>query len=379
MNKIKTLRREKCLIDNKSKIKNLYKFKNFPLFIGCTDSPKKKDKFIDMEWGVSKYGLVQLKKLIDPNELYKKYHSEAIGKVWNTHNKEFCKFIKIYSGSKVLEVGSGSCQIAEEIVKSKKIKNWINIEPAIIKKKIKNKKIKLISNFIENVNSKNYQYQDTFVHSHTLEHFYDPLNILKKVLNKSSISKIIFSVPNLAEYIKRKYSNSLNFEHTFLLSEELTSFFLKEFNFVIKKKKYFLKHSIFYYAEKSSKIIKKKKKPNLRKHQINFSKMIDYFKKEVKKINKIITNSNLPSFIFGAHVFTQFLINFGLKETLLENVLDNSDQKYNKRLYGTNLIVKKPNLLKTIGKANVIVKVAEYQTEVERQLKQLNNKIRIIR
>ena len=107
--------------------------------------------------------------------------------------------------------------------------------------------------------------------------------------------------------------------------------------------------------------------------------MVNYYKKEVKKINKIITNSNSPSFIFGAHVFTQFLINFGLKEKLLKNVLDNSDQKYNKRLYGTNLIVKKPNLLKTISQANVIVKVGEYQTEVERQLKQLNNKIRIIR
>ena len=378
MNKTKTLKREQCLIDHKSKIKNFYKFKNFPLFIGCTDTSIKKDKFVNMEWGVSNYGLVQLKKLIDPKELYKKYHSEAIGKVWDRHNIEFCKFIKKYSGSKILEVGSGSCQIAKELVKSKKIKNWINIEPGISKNKIKNKKIKLISNFIENVNSKNYKYQDTFVHSHTLEHFYDPINVLKKVINESNINKMIFSVPNLAEYVKRKYSNSLNFEHTFLLSEELTSFFLKEFNFVVKKKKYFLNHSIFYYAEKSSKIIKKKK-PNLKKHKINFSKMVNYYKKEIKKINKIITNSNSPSFIFGAHVFTQFLINFGLKEKLLKNVLDNSDQKYNKRLYGTNLIVKKPNLLKTISQANVIVKVGEYQTEVERQLKQLNNKIRIIR
>ena len=76
-----------------------------------------------MDWGVSNYGLVQLKKLIDPKELYKKYHSEAIGKVWDRHNIEFCKFIKKYSGSKILEVGSGSCQIAKELVKSKKIKN----------------------------------------------------------------------------------------------------------------------------------------------------------------------------------------------------------------------------------------------------------------
>ena len=96
---------------------------------------------------------------------------QAIGKIWDRHNIEFCKFIKKYSGSKILEVGSGSCQIAKELVKSKKIKNWINIEPGISKNKIKNKKIKLISNFIENVNSKSYKYQDTFVHSHTLEHF----------------------------------------------------------------------------------------------------------------------------------------------------------------------------------------------------------------
>ena len=374
----KTLKRKLCLIDNKSILKNIYTIKNFPIFNGAADKKKNLDQFNDMKFGVSKYGLVQLTTLIDPKKLYKTYHSESIGKIWLNHNLEFSKFVNKFIGHRILEIGSGNFKLAKLLIKKQTIKSWLCVEPSNNKIKIKSNKFKLVSNFIEKIDQKHFRDSDTLVHSHTLEHLYDPISTLKKILENSKINKIIFSVPNISSYVKKNYSNALNFEHTYYLSEELTNFILKELNFIIKKKTYFKNHSIFYYAKRTEKNFKNIK-PNLSKHKFRFLKMIKFYEKKVKEINQQLDKKNSNNFIFGAHVFTQFLIKLGLNEEKIINVLDNSNYKKNKRLYGTNLIIKKPNILKKIKNANVIVRTGEYQKEIENQLKKYNDRIKIIK
>ena len=38
---------------------------------------------------------------------------------------------------------------------------------------------------------------------------------------------MVFSVPNIKSMLKNKYTNALNFEHTFYLNEQVIEFFLK--------------------------------------------------------------------------------------------------------------------------------------------------------
>ena len=59
--------------------------------------------------------------------------------------------------------------------------------------------------------------------------------------------------------------------------------------------------------------------------------MIKHYEKKVKEINNKLDKKNSNNYIFGAHVFTQFLIKSGLNEKKIINVLDNSYQKYNIR------------------------------------------------
>jgi len=72
-----------------------------------------------------------------------------------------------------------------------------------------------------------------------------------------------------------------------------------------------------------------------------FEEFIQYHTELVDMINKQIESSSSPIFLFGGHIFSQFLIGFGLNVENIINILDNSDIKHNKRLYGTNLIVKR--------------------------------------
>jgi len=373
--------RKHCILSKKDRLKSFYKLKKFPIFIGCTNKEKKNDIFCDMDWGIgTKSGLIQLRKLINLNLIYTRYHSEAVGETWRQHHKRLSKFITNNSTSNIVEMGGGAGQLASICVKSKKINKWYNVELAKIKKLKLSKKILFIN---ESITSKKclkfFKKNTTFVHSHVLEHLYSPLNLLKKISNKTDLDKMIFSIPNLRMYLKKKYSNVINFEHTYFLTEEILNIFLKEMNFLIKKKEYFKDHSIFIFAQRSKKIKKNETTDlNLKKYQKMYIKMFTYYKKEVVKINRQLNHNN-SNFIFGAHIFTQFLIYLGLDTNKITYILDNSLQKKNLRLYGSDLIVKNPEILKEFKSPLVIAKVGQYQKEVENQLRTINSKVKIIK
>jgi hypothetical protein len=372
--------RKYCILSNKDKLKPFYKLKKFPIFIGCTDKEEKNDIFCDMDWGVgTKSGLIQLRKLINPNLIYSRYHSEAVGETWREHHERLSKFILNNCTSSIVEMGGGACQLANICVESKKINKWHNVELAKINKLKLNKKIFFTN---ESITSKRclkfFKKNTTFVHSHVLEHLYSPLNLLLEITKKTDLENMIFSIPNLRMYLKNKYSNVINFEHTYLLTEEILSSFLKEINFVIKKKEYFKEHSIFIFAKKQKKIKKKIVNLNLKKYQKMYLSMIKYYKNEIVKINFKLKKNN-SNFIFGGHIFTQFLLYLGLDRSKILNIIDNSLQKKNLRLYGSNLTVNDPQILRNFEKPTVIVKVGQYQHEVEKQLKAINPKVRIIR
>ena len=55
---------------------------------------------------------------------------------------------------------------------------------------------------------------------HVLEHVFYPKKFLKEISNSlKENQKMIFSIPNLQEMIKKKYTNAINFEHTLYLDE----------------------------------------------------------------------------------------------------------------------------------------------------------------
>lgn len=373
--------RKNCVLSKKDKLLKFVSLKSFPVFIGCTNQNKNKDLFFDMDWSIGKSsGLIQLKNLIDQKLIYSDYHSEAVGEVWANHHKEFSKFVINYCDENIIEMGGGANNLANLCVKNKKIKNWYNFELAKVKRdQIKfNKKVKYINKSINDISVKNFIHKNTsFVHSHVLEHLYSPLETLKSILKFEQIDKMIFSIPNLKMYLKKRYSNVINFEHTYLITEEVLKKMLNLVNFRIKKKKYYREHSIFIYAQKGTDK-KKNKIQSLKKYQVMYKNMITFYKQKTLKMNKIFLNKNKNNhFLFGAHVFSQFLLNMGLKENKFKYVLDNSKNKHNKRLYGSNLYVQNPEIIKKIKKPIVLANVGQYQFEIERQLRRINKNVKI--
>ena len=96
------------------------------------------------------------------------------------------------------------------------------------------------------------------------------------------------------------------------------------------------------------------------------------------KLNKKIDNFDGDLYLFGGTGFSIYLIMFGLQTDKIVYILDNDPEKENKKVYGTNFIVKNPKIIKDKSNVAVIVKAASYQQEIEKQLYTLNKNILIL-
>jgi hypothetical protein len=147
---------------------------------------------------------------------------------------------------------------------------------------------------------------------------------------------------------------------------------LNKYNFELIEKQYFRKdHSIFYCARKTNEVSINLPEELYEKNKFTFQKYISSHLDDVNKINEVTSKTDLPVYLFGAHVFSQYLISFGLDTSKVICLLDNDAKKENKRLYGTSLISKSPKILKDIPEAIVILRAGVYNDEVKSDI--LNN------
>jgi predicted small secreted protein len=135
-------------------------------------------------------------------------------------------------------------------------------------------------------------------------------------------------------------------------------------------------HSVFFCAKKVRDSIEEVDIPKefYSKNKKIFEEYITYHKGLVKELNKLEGNV----YLFGAHIFSQYLLQFGLDDNKIVNILDNDPNKQGKRLYGTNLIVKSPEVLKDEKEGTVILKAGIYNSEIEEQIIKINSNIKFI-
>ena len=78
--------------------------------------------------------------------------------------------------------------------------------------------------------------------------------------------------------------------------------------------------------------------------------------------------SHKSIYLFGAHIFSQYLKVFGLNTSKINSILDNSKEKEGYRLYGTSLFVENPRVLKNCETPVVILRAGPYNAEIKKQI-----------
>ena len=383
MQSIPYIDRDRCVISKKNDLESRHSLNNFPIFIGCTNEPASEDLFANMNFSISKSsGVIQLKNLLPLERVYQGYHSEAIGGVWSDHHNAFVDFLisNIKVGG-IIEMGGSSGVMAEKALAINPDLSWTIVEPNLKPSYVPStKNIKLIDSLIENAVNDHHDFSN-FIHSHVLEHLYNPLDVLEVVSQKQKDGdRSIFSIPDLYYYLDNNFVNTLNFEHTFFLTEEISDYLIQLHGYSLIEKIKFKNHSIFYCIEKNSKISKPELSSNLYyQYKEMYLNMVDFYNNDLANIQNEIEQHAGEVYLFGAHVFSQYLLNIGLDELLISGILDNSKEKEGKRLYGSNLTVFNPTIIQGTNNYLIIVKAGAYQDEVELQLKSLNPNIKIVR
>lgn len=369
--------RNEDVIYQKNDLQHLYTIKNFPVFMGCVTETSDNDIFTDMIFFISETsGIIQITPILSLEHVYLHNHgSGKVGKLWKEHHLEFAKFISKFNPISILEIGGGSGNLSTSYHSMYKIIEWTIIEPNAIE--IENPNVKVISEFFDENTVIDFEF-DSIVHSHVFEHVFYPnefLSLLKTYL--LSEKKMFFSVPNLKEMLTRVYTNFMNFEHTVFLSEDYIDFLLKKHNFETLEKVFFKEdHSIFYAVKSKSCDDIFYELPALPagifdKNKEMFLNYINTLHKNVSNINNSIKNKK-EVYLFGGHVFSQYLITLGLDVSNIKYILDNDEDKHGKRLYGTGLIVNSPKILSVVKDPIVILCSSTYKDEIRNDIININ-------
>ncbi len=373
------IQRNEDVISKKGDLELLYSINNFPIFQHCVDTSFDEDLLADMNYFISKEtGVIQLNPLIPLEILYNRKFN-AVGNLWKEHHKSFASFLSKYKFLSLLEIGGSTGSLAFEFMQNNPNIDWTILEPNPNIEK--NTNIKIIKKIFDKDINFDCHY-DTIVHSHTLEHSYDPFDFLKNVNNNLKTNFFhFFSVPRMQVWFENFYTSFLDFEHNIYLTENIIDYLLEKSGFaIIEKQFYGPDHSIFYATKKIT-------NSNLNcfltnNYNLHKKLFFDYFSKyklAIEKINNKINTSSKKKYLFGGHFNSQFLIYLGLNVDNIISIIDNDIKKHKKRLYGTNLFADSPEILSQINDPLVIIWNAPYTNEIIKSILDINPKTEIIK
>jgi len=375
------MERSQCAICEFPEFKEILSLEQFPVYMGTTSKHQIDDIYKDQLWiECNQCGCLQLKGLSPLSLVYQNNHHEApIGKLWENHHLAFADFIrsKTVNNHLFLEFGGAHGYLAENLLKDNEDAQYYMIEPSPTRIP---KRVMMIQGFVEN-NLDLISKQEVIIHSHVLEHLYEPRKTFLSIAQAMSKgSKMFISIPNIPKLIELRGTNSLNFEHTYLLTKSIVEYFAKSSGLKVLEIKEYEQHSIFFCLEKIHSLNLAPNSSTLALHPYSdkFKKMWLDLRSFVEELNEDLKISKGSNFLFGAHIFSQGLLGMGLDQKSIRGILDNSSHKQGSRLYGTNLKVFSPNLLQGIALPTVILVSSHYQDEIRKQILEINPSTRIL-
>jgi len=362
---MKLIERQRCAVAGTADLEHLYTFSRFPVFMGCMDQPEADDLKADMSWWISRSGgVIQLKRLIPLDVLYPESHGAgAVGALWEKHHQAFAQFVHGVAPSAVLELGGAHGILARNYRAFASIP-WTILEPNPLP--VDGCDARFIKGFFDD----SFVFDEPFdavVHSHVFEHIYEPARFVQQLAGFMQPGKhLVFTLPNMQVMLERKYTNCINFEHTVFLTEPYIEFLLAEHGFRVVRKQYFMDdHSIFYDAVRDPAVLAGSLPGGLyEKNRKLYLDYVDYHVKLVEELNRKIGAAARKVYLFGAHVFAQYLIEFGLDTRRITCLLDNDPKKHGRRLYGTGLKVSSPKILREVDQPIVVLKAGVYNDEI---------------
>lgn len=350
-------------------------FGSMPVYMGCVMSESHEDKFHRMQWGINSDGLLAIVAPPPLDLVYLDQHFEpSASGLWMQHHDAFANFLLDgLREDRILEIGGGSGLLAEiTLEKSGEKLEWTILEPFLPENRPLG--IAWIKGwFPGDIPEKT---GSVLVATHVLEHATNPRAFIEdcaKYLDYGDTLAI--SWPNMRQMAQRGDLNMLNFEHLHFLPQDVVESMLTEAGFEVQEVVDFMGHSIFLKAQKKERPGEHQGGPSEAQSAELESLVHDYtdsLDRLVASMNELIDGWEGEIWLFGAHIFSQYLIARGLNVGRITGLLDNAIHKQGQRLYGTELAVHSPETLRGKQRQLLLVAAALYEAEILGQLRELN-------
>lgn len=296
----------------------------------------------------------QNKYLGDLSIVYGKNHLDSYGTVKTNKHRLFAEFItKNNDIQGIIEIGGCSNALADIVMELCNTKYCI-IEPDYTGDTVN---IEIIPDFVENVDLCSIN-ANTIIMSDIFEHFYQPIDILKKLQSSSNIKYLYLNHPDFDTYVKNHIELSLNVEHTFLIEHEFLFKLFKKYGFSLTRKYNYVNYSLFleFCKDETCETIDIVRNTYLTSHMFKY---INNTKTIAEKLNTYIhINGNKSYYIWPAAIHSIQLFTYGLNHTHFSGILDNSPNKIGKYLTTYGLKCTSFNELLQTSDSNTVIFVA---------------------
>jgi hypothetical protein len=372
---IELIKRSSCCVCELGTLVPHKTIPNFPIYMGISKSDSTSDICVDQEWVTcDSCGTLQLFKLIPFDLLYStNHHHEVVGPTWLRHHIKFADFIRVEPNDKVVEIGSAHDFLAGILLDENPNLDFLSIEPDSTNP---DTRISHIKGYAEDHISVIAE-RRVIIHSHVLEHVYQPRKFMESLADAMTESSVMYiSFPNIEELLIHKGTNALNFEHSYFLTPQVFGIIIESVGLRIVRQERFEGHSYFFELQKFNvkQVDKVRDFQETRLFDDLWSELEDFVKKTLEKMG----SKEIPTYLFGSHVFSQALFTQGLHQTKLSGVLDNAQSKQGSRLYGTTLTTFSPEVVRNLNPVQVILRASHYQDEIRLQLQDINPNVEII-
>jgi hypothetical protein len=360
--------RRSCAVCGASGLDPLLEIAGVPVHMGCTDQPAEADTSYDQRWATcARCGSVQLAALAPVELVYQTQHNGAVGGVWARHHAALADFVAARAPQTVVEIGGASGALARAYAAGHDVASWTVVEPNPTF--TPQPPIHLITAYVEEVDDVVAE-ADAVVHSHLIEHLYEPRAFLRGIRRQArSDAPMLLSAPDLASLLAQSGANALNFEHTYFFDIELLVWMLRDAGYTVAEPQRFEHHSYFVDARPDAVPGAAGPPPDAHDGARAFARFVETARADAQELIARAAAFDGLVYLFGAHVFSQFLVGCGFPVARAAAVLDNDPAKHGLRLYGTPLAVAPPAVIAGAGpSAAVIVRATHYTAEITEQL-----------
>lgn len=369
-------RREACAACGATALHDALIIPRVPVYMGCTTGAPTADAFADQQWVTcERCGSIQLRALPPLALVYQAQHNAAIGGVWARHHAALADFIAERAPRRIVEIGGSTGTLAHAYVDGHDVESWTVIEPNPTFEP--EGPIDLVEAFVEDV-PEVVRGADAIVHSHLLEHLYHPRALLRAVRDAAAPDALmVLSVPDLPSVLGNSGSNALNFEHTYFFGIPTLLWMLADAGFELDALRRFERHSVHVQSLARGDVGARSSPPDSREGAEAFSAFVSASRADAEQLADRAARFDGDVYLFGGHVFSQFLLVCGFPAERAAGVLDNDPAKQGLRLYGTDLVVRAPAHIAAAERVAVVVRAAHYTGEISAQLRDLSPTVEI--